>query len=302
LRFIYSTARDPAVFQEHGSDLLFAFVNIATSNKNGRLAGLARTMGHERAIEWRRLHDSVPQGASAGTISDLMYGAYNSNRLGVTDRRFDRALLAQATRFSPKDYLGFDPAREPPPNNYPGYSRHDLFMEALIASYFGEQFGTKVEGRYSDVLQWLPHVRPYAEHRYGDSSYYDSIYAITHVIYTFNHYNLFRVSPACFPDEFHYLKANLPAAIEDHDPETLGEYVDSLRAFGVDYSDSRLREATEYLLSTQNQDGSWGDPSDADAYNRYHTTWTGQGALQEFHWSKALSCPAMKSDMKSARN
>jgi len=74
----------------------------------------------------------------------------------------------------------------------------------------------------------------------------------------------------------------------------LGEYVDSLRAFGVTYSDPELRRATEYLLSSQNSDGSWGDPKDSDFYSRYHTTWTGQGAIQEFLWINVLRCPAQK--------
>lgn len=164
-------------------------------------------------------------------------------------------------------------------------------MDALIATYFGEQFGTAAEGHYADVLRWLPQMRPWPPHRHGDWTYYDGIYALTHVIYTFNHYNLSRVSPACFPEEFKYLKTNLPAAIADHDPETLGEYVDSLRAFGLDFSEASIREAAEYLLSSQNPDGSWGDPNDTDLYNRYHTTWTSQGALQEFHWKKLAPCP-----------
>jgi hypothetical protein len=301
LRFIYSTAMDAGAFRDYGSDLLFAFVNIATSNGNRRLAALARTMGRERAIEWRRQRGKIPQNADADTLSDLMYGSYSASRLGVTDRAFDRALLVQAARFSPKDYLGFDPVREPPPGDFPGYSRHALFFYAMVSSYFGEQFGTPLEGRYSDVLQWLPEMRPYAAHRYDDRDYYDAIYMVTHVVYTFNHYNLSRVSPACFPAEFEYLRANLRAAIQDHDPETLGEYVDSLRAFGMDYADAGLRDATEYLLSAQNQDGSWGDPTDPNAYNRYHTTWTGQGALQEFTWTKVLPCPTEKSAGNSAR-
>jgi hypothetical protein len=294
LRFIYSAAMNPEAFRNYGHDLLFAFVNIATSNGNRRLAALARQMGRERAIEWRRQHKIIPQGAGATVISNLMYGSYSANRLGVTDRAFDRALLARAARFTLTDYMGFDPSREPPPDNYPGYSRRALFMEAMLDAYFGEEFGTAVEGRYSVVMQWLPQMRPYPPHRYNDQPYYDAIYMLTHVVYTFNHYNLSRVSPTCFPDEFAYLKSNLPAAIEDHDPETLGEYVDSLRAFGVDYSDARLREATEYILSAQNSDGSWGDPAEKDIYTRYHATWTGQGAIQEFHWGKAQPCPTGK--------
>jgi hypothetical protein len=294
VKFIYSVASDERTFRAWGSDLLFAFANIATSNGDRRIAEMARGMGRERAVEWRRQHQTVPPGANATAVSDLLYGSYSANLLGVSDRAYDRVLLARAATFSVKDYDGFDPAREPPPDGVKGFSRRAFFMYAQLTAYFGEQAGTEAEGRYVDTLRWLPQMRPYPPHRYNDDDYYDAFFAITHVIYTYNHYNLSRVSPECFPEEFTYLKTNLPAAIADNDPETLGEYVDSLRVFGVDYSDPHLREATEYLLSTQNSDGSWGDPSEKESYVRYHTAWTGQGALQQFHWKRVLPCPGGK--------
>src|ERR1700726_3320265 len=63
LRFIDSIAADPAVFRDDGSDLLFAFLNIATTNGNPKLAALASSMGHERAVEWRRLNPTIPPDA-----------------------------------------------------------------------------------------------------------------------------------------------------------------------------------------------------------------------------------------------
>ena len=96
------------------------------------------------------------------------------------------------------------------------------------------------------MLRWLPSLRPYPAHDYGSWDYYDAIYAITHVVYSYNHYNLNRISPECFPAEFDCTKTNLPSAIHDNDPELLGEYVDSLRAFGFDYSYAPLRDATDY--------------------------------------------------------
>ena len=41
-------------------------------------------------------------------------------------------------------------------------------------------------------------------------------------------------------------------------------------------------------------------PMEPDAYNRYHTTWTGQGAIQEFHWTKVLRCPVEKPAIRPA--
>ena len=50
VNFIYSVARDERAFREWGSDLLFAFANIATSNGDRRIVELARRMGRERAM------------------------------------------------------------------------------------------------------------------------------------------------------------------------------------------------------------------------------------------------------------
>ena len=72
--------------------------------------------------------------------------------------------------------------------------------------------------------------------------------------------------------------------------ELLGEFVDSLRAFGVPESDPCLWPGIEYLLDSQNADGSWGD--DADIFKKCHTTWTAVDGLREFAWEDAGVAPA----------
>ena len=61
----------------------------------------------------------------------------------------------------------------------------------------------------------------------------DAIYAVTHIVYTLNDYNTYRLSPRWLPQEFAYLKANVAPACAQHDPELLGELLDSLKAFGL---------------------------------------------------------------------
>jgi len=136
-------------------------------------------------------------------------------------------------------------------------------------------------------------MHPYPDRRTAKpQEFWDAVYNVTHVVYTYNGYNQNRVSPGCFPEEFEYLKSNLPEALRDHDPETLGEYMDSLRAFGLTYSDPLIQQGMDYLLSVQNADGSWGDPRHQDGYDRYHSTWTGIGGIQDFQWTRVLPCPA----------
>src|SRR2546427_6247039 len=81
------------------------------------------------------------------------------------------------------------------------------------------------------------------------------VFSITHVIYTLNDYGRRRLSPRKLPDEFAYLKGNLKEAIAMRDPEMLGEFLDTLKSFGLNGSDPLIRTGMEYLLSNQNPDG-----------------------------------------------
>jgi squalene cyclase len=71
----------------------------------------------------------------------------------------------------------------------------------------------------------------------------------------------------------------------------MGEYLDSLRAFGIGFEDPAIRKGFEFLLSVQNHDGSWGDVHDPDIYGRYHPTWTSVDGLRDYRWSKTAPCP-----------
>lgn len=288
LDFLYATARQPDAFRDWGHDLLSAFANVAATCGNREISDLAWRMGHERALEWRSLHREVPANSDADDIANLVYGSDAAELLGVPDHKLREALRKAVTRFSPVDYLGFDPAREPPPAAH----RYDAFQDALITTYTGDHYGITLGGHYTDVLRWLPEMHPYPPRSAGRAAYYDAIYTVTHLVYTYNDYNVNRISPDCFPQEFAYLKTNLAAALEDHDPETLGEYLDSLQAFGLTSSDSLIRRGVELLLSAQNPDGSWGDPHEPSIYTRYHSTWTGINGIQEFRWKSVRSCPA----------
>src|SRR5262249_45341771 len=156
------------------------------------------------------------------------------------------------------DVLLFDPAEEPPPSDIPEEcatcglqnargatvckrcgarlamrNRYDLLQDALITTYTGDRTGITLGAHYVDVLQWMPEMRPYPPKSEGAHSYYAGVYGATHLIYTYNDYSQFRVSPDCFPEEFAHLKANLRQAVVTNDAETMGEYLDTLRAFGL---------------------------------------------------------------------
>jgi hypothetical protein len=319
LYYVYSVATTPSVFGEWGGDLLWAFHNVHSTSGNRELSDLAWRMGHERAREWRRLYPKVPAQPGVGDIAELVNGSYTAELLGVPDPAMREALGRAAARFTPADFLYFDPARDAPPADMPARCprcgrqnergvhtctkcgaalsmrpRYDLFTDAMIMTFGGDGYGVPIGGRYADVLRWLPTMRPYpARSSISEDEYYEVLNSVTHVVYTVNSYNLYRIQPACFPQEFAFLKANLPVAIQEHDPETLGEYMDTLQAFGMTFSDPLLQKGVDYLLSVQNPDGSWGDLHDPDIYNRYHATWTSLGGLQSFRWRRVLPCPAV---------
>src|SRR5581483_6959514 len=152
LLFLYATARRPEVLRAWGHDLLSAFSNIAETNANREISELARRMGRERALAWRRQHPSVPAAADADDIANLVYGSDAADQLGAPDFRLHQALRQAASRFSARDYLGFDPAREPPPVK----DRYDVFQDALIGAYTFDHYSIPIGAHYADVLRWLP--------------------------------------------------------------------------------------------------------------------------------------------------
>ena len=315
LRFIYQTALDESNFVEYGSDYLWCFYTVSASVGDARTRREARRMGVERARHWRRTHRELPFGADAQTISDFTFGHDAAASLGLPDPKLASELRRAAARFGARDFLHFDPAREPPPSDVPEEcrfdhtpnergaktcrrcgrglrmrTRQDVWYDALITAYTGERAGVRLGARYGEVFRWLPALRPYRAPRGpDDAEFYDTAYALTHVVYTLNDYGQHSLSPRWLPREFEFLRANLREAVRLRDADMLGEFVDSLRAFGLTERDPEIREGVEYLLANQNADGSWGATDERDIYLRYHPTWGGVAALSRYPFARGIS-------------
>jgi hypothetical protein len=309
LDFIYRTACDPENFEYWGFDYLGCFHCIVSTSKDANLRKIARKLGQERARHWRSMNSHVPSDADANTIVHLIFGTYAANNLGVRDKSLKPEIQKAAANFTARDYFDFDPVTEPPPSDVPEgcecgafnprgrktcrrckkplvmISRYGIYIDALTRSYFAERLGVRIGARYKDVIKWLPVMRPYRGRENGDNpDYYDSLYAATHVVYTLNDYSLYNLSPRWLPDEYEFLKSNLNEAIVMEDPETMGEFLDTLKSFGLTENNPLIRKGMDYLLSTQNADGSWGDSEAEDIYRRYHPTWTAIDGLREYAW------------------
>jgi hypothetical protein len=312
LRFIYRTACDQKNFADFGEDYLWCLYSIGATSRDPDLARLALSMGRERAAFWQREHPALPSHANAEELSNLLFGAYASEKLRLPDERLKEQIRQAAPLHPVADYLAFDPAREPPPGDVPNpcrrcskmsprgaticrhcgapltmRSRYDILCDALVTTYTGDRYGVTLGAPYSAVVRWLPALRPYRGRESGaNPEYYDIVYAVTHVVYTQNDYSLFRLSPRSLPDEFAFLKSNLSEAIALRDPETMGELLDCLKSFGLTKDDPLLRTGTDYLLSSQNPDGSWGAMKTDDMYLRYHPTWTAVDGLRDYKWKR----------------
>ena len=315
LQVLIARARDPKVFMEYGADLLWCLYSIASTSADPELSETAWSAARERAREYRRLHPVVPDDVGPDDVATLANGDYSAEVIGVPDESFKDQIRRAAARFTPQDFLWYDPVREPPPSDVPNtcsrcglvnnrgakicrrcggplkmQSRYDVWLDSLINTWLGDRYGVVLGAHYSDVIGWAPLMRPYRP-RAGNPEFIQTVYAVTHIVYTLNDYSKYQLSPRCLPDEFNFLKATLTEAVALQDSETMGEFLDSLRAFGLTESDPLIRTGMDYLLRTQNPDGSWGEVDTSDLYG-YHPTWTAVDGLREYRWKEVL-CPAL---------
>lgn len=307
LEFLYRTACDPCSFESYGYDLLFCFHCIASTSQSAKLRTLARKMGRERARVWRREHKAVAPDVNAEEIFQIVFGGLAADCLGVHDSALKPQLRQAAKRFTARDYLWYDPTLESPPENVPEYcacgadnergrlrcrgcrkvlkmlGRYGVWIDALIASYIGERYNVRLGASYADVIGWLPFMRPYRGYDGGNNhEFYWTAYAVTHVVYTLNGYSAYDLSPRWLPDEFEFLCQQLAELIALKDSETTGEFLDNLKSFGLADDDVLIRNGTEFVLSVQNADGSWGDADAEDIYERYHSTYTALNGIRDY--------------------
>ena len=323
LRFIYKTSRNTKAFAEFGQDYLWCFYTISASAADPKLKQLAWEMGQRCARRWRKQNPRLPSKFTPGSISYWVFADYSANLLGIRGEEIKERLQQAVAQFQPEDFLAFDPAREPVPHNLPKLCSkdkfrnqrgatacakcgtalkfedpYDLLCDAIITTYSGERYGVILGAKLADVMQHIPELRPYrSPHGKEDDGFSSITYAVTHIVYALNDYGMYRLRPEWLPDEYAFLRNHLLGNIAVDDAETLGEFMDTLKSFGLNESDELIRKGEEFLMAHQNPDGSWGDPFEKDVYIRYHSTWTVVGGLMDFALKTAgVSIPeALKS-------
>lgn len=308
LDFIYRMANTREGFDSYGSMLICCFALVGATSRDPGLRQLARSRARKLNRRWRRQNPVVPPDVTTNLLLDFVMVSYALSRIGERDVDFSAQIRAAAKQFSDEELLGFNPTTEAPANDLPypcdcGFrnqrgrmfckqckrrlkiqSSYRVWMEALANTYVGGRCGLLSKAHYLDVLRWLPSLRPYPVGDEDVEFVCDAIYAVTHVIYALNDYGTYRLSPRWLRREVAFLKANVASACNREDPEVLGELLDSLRALGLEASHPLIRRGTRYLLTSQNKDGSWGNPDEEDVGTRCHTTWTAIDGLRTFAW------------------
>lgn len=328
LDFLYRVANSKEGFDSYGSLLVCCFALIGATSREQDLREQVRSRARRLVQRWRVEHPLLPTDAGPDELLRFALVSYAVDRLGLHDNQLKAQLRTAVKRFSAQALLGFDPIVEPPPSdlsfacecgreNERGRtfckqcrkrlqvrSRYRVWMGAQVKTYLGERCGALFGARYAHVLKWLPVMRPYPSPADEDVELSrDAAYGVTHLVYTLNNFSTYRLSPRLLSPEFAFLKSHVIAACEREDPELLGELLDSLKAFGLPGTHPLIVRGTEYLLETQNEDGSWGDPDEENVRTRCHTTWTAIDGLRTHAWrgERPLS-PELKSILRQETN
>jgi Fe-S-cluster containining protein len=306
-----------------GSDLLYFLSFLASTAADQELRQQAQAMGEDFFQRWRRAQGRFPAQADVAVLTEWVHGYHAAERLGLHFPRIKQQLRQAAPAFTAEEYLWFDPQVEPPPADVPEVcacgtanqrgqqicqhcrapltmmSRIRVWLIACTLTYCGERYGVLFGARYVDVLQWLPALRDYPTST-SATDFYDTVYALTHLVYTINDYGRYQIPPAWLPAEYAFLRDQMEAAISLDDPDMIGEFLDALMGFGMSDRHPVLRRGIDYLLARQNPDGSWGDASadTASSWLQFHATWTAIDGLRAFAWQgEGVSLPDVKQVM-----
>jgi len=320
LDFVYRFGSKRDSFADYGSFLICCFALVGATSRDRKLRQLGRMRAKQLALRWSRSHPFLPRDVTADLLLDFVLVSYALRRIGLRDPTRSAQIRLAAQNFSAFELLGFEPCNEPPPGDLPypcncGFknqrgrkvckqckrrlqiqSRYRVWMDALANTFVAERCGLRFGARYADVLKWLPAMRPYPiRSNEDDALVRDAIFAVTHIVYTLNDYSTYKLSPRWLRQEFAFLKRNLEAVCDQHDPELLGELMDSLKAFDLRADHPLINRGSDYLLMEQNDDGSWGDPEEENVRTVCHTTWTAIDGLRTCAWrGERLSFPELE--------
>jgi hypothetical protein len=309
MQFLQRVADADDNFNEFGNDAVWTFLDLSRT-ADPDISQRARSIGQEFARRWLRENSSVPRDADASTLDWICGGLYACTQIGVPAPRLKEQLQAAALRFTPKDFLKFDPLTEAVPTdlcercancgtrNRRGRltcircgalvkftSPYDTLTGALVSAYTWERMGVSMGATLADVTQHVPRMKPWRGFENGrNNDFTQTCYAVTHVVYVFDDYFNYRLKPEWLPDEYKFLQDNLTANLANGDADLMGEFLDSLKAFNVTDADPLIRTGIDFLLRLQNDDGSWSEEDESGVFTLFHATSTALNGLSDWNY------------------
>ena len=299
MRFIAEAAADADLLEHLGTGLLYSLRSMARTSADASLRRFARQLGRHAFGIWERSTLEAADFRDPDWINEAVRGYGAGEGLGLRRDAMRESLRDAARPFPSKVFIGFDAAVGPPPNERDG--SYLTWCVGLTSAWCGERFGVPLGARYADVLRWLPRMRPYdIAWRQGRKRFHDVAYSVTHVVYTLNDYGHCKLDPRWLPDEYIFLRAALPEAIALADADLAGELLDTLRAFGVPDDDALVRSGYQFLVDSQNADGSWGRWDAQSFYVGFHAAWAAIDGLRDYRWSgPKLAFPELLAQVKT---
>jgi hypothetical protein len=266
--YMIRSASDPENFEEYASDYLFFFADVSRF-EDPWIREQARAHG------FRLGNVYLEEMFDLECADDVVDAASVLWALDIQGKNVDvsQAVLRWvAPRFPLRDYLGFEP--------WVGRPDLDLLIDLLIGFHFTDRVGVPVGVSFAEVLLFVPAAVYLPDAEVGGDRYVDQNNLVTHLVYTLSGYAGWEVSAELLPREFAYIKEQFPVAVMWADPETLAEFIDSLKLMGE--WDPLMDQAVLVLLSLQKPDGRWEPVEVEDEYDRYHATWCVMDALRSY--------------------
>jgi hypothetical protein len=253
MEYMLRSALNERNFEDYASDYLFFFADIERFEDpwiTERAIAVGTALGEyylQNIFAWD----------SADEIVDAASALYALDSLGMEVDAPLAILQLAAPGFPMADYLDY-------PNSGKDMPDLDLLIDLVIGFHFTDRMGVDIGVSYAEVL---PHV---ADVVYSDvdpvadiNHSIDVNNLITHLVYTISGYASWNIPVRLMGRELAYFRSQMPNALVWADPETLSEYVDSLKLFGYGPEDPDVAAGVAVLLAIQKPDGRW-EPDDAE--------------------------------------
>eukprot|EP00935_MAST-01C_sp_MAST-1C-sp1_P002034 g2034.t1 len=294
---IFSMAQLDENFNLFGNDVIQCFYDVATVSGEP-LRRRALMYVEQLAHRWK--HEVMHRGWKQGLkptpqeVIDAVIGMYCLERLGIHHQLKAEVVtflnLAESDGgYSVKMYLGWDPHNQEPPADLEDgstkISQQRTMSNSLIHSFYAERVGVSFGAGYDQVFKWLPTVRPYrGPSELSWQHYIDQCYLVTHIVFTLNNWGELQLDPQLLPHEYYFIREHMAVQIKHGDVHLVGEFVECLRAFGATDTDSLVQKGMAFLMSCQEEDGSWDNAKETDDYTTYHATMVGVQALLQHRY------------------